>query len=109
MDRLTITEEILLLAIFRLKEDAYGVNIRQLYCDYTGKDVSFGTMYNNLSQLVKKGYVNSFKGEPTSIRGGKRKVYYQITKVGVEALQAAKELHTRLWEGLTDLAVKSNK
>ena len=48
MMKLTITEQILLLTIWRLKDDAYGVNIREKICNYTGKEVAFGTLYNNL-------------------------------------------------------------
>lgn len=106
MKKLTITEEILLLAIWRLKEKAYGVNILEIYSDYTKSDVSIGTMYNNLDQLVKKGYVVSYKGEPTSVRGGKRKVYYRITGLGIDALQAARELQDKLWDGIPDVAFK---
>jgi hypothetical protein len=52
--RLTVTEQILLLAIWRLNTEAYGVKIRELFCLYTEIDVGFGTMYNNLDQLVRK-------------------------------------------------------
>ena len=106
MKKLTITEEILLLAIWRLKEEAYGVKIMEIFCEYTKSDVSIGTMYNNLDQLVKKGYVTSYKGEPTSVRGGKRKVYYRITELGIDALQAARELQNKLWDGIPEVAFK---
>lgn len=100
MKRLTTNEEILLMSIWRLKDEAYGVKIRKMFCGYTGTDVGFGTLYNNIDQLVKKGYVVSFKGEPTAKRGGKRKVYYKITNRGLESLQAAHALHNKLWEGI---------
>ena len=57
-----------------------------------------------LEQLVKKDYVISYKGEPTAVRGGKRKVYYKITETGLEALRASKELQEKLWEGITEIA-----
>jgi DNA-binding PadR family transcriptional regulator len=103
--KLTITEQILLLTLWRLKDEAYGVKIREMVCDYTSRDVAFGTLYNNLDQLIKKGYATSYKGEPTAVRGGKAKVYYQITKEGKKALQAARELQEKLWDGIPEFAV----
>ncbi|MCP4725878.1 MAG: PadR family transcriptional regulator [bacterium] len=105
MKRLTITEEILLLTIWRLKDDAYGVTIRDRICEYYDSDVGFGTLYNNLDQLVKKGYVKAEKGEPSPVRGGKRKVYYSITKEGLQSLKNARELHNKLWDGVPDYAL----
>ena len=107
--KLTLNEQILLLSILRLEDEAYGVKLREMVCDYTGKDVAFGTLYNNLDQLIKKGYAVSFKGEPTAVRGGKAKVYYQITKEGIEALQAAKELQERLWDGIPGMVIGKGK
>ena len=107
--KLTLNEQILLLSILRLEDEAYGVKLREMVCEYTGKDVAFGTLYNNLDQLIKKGYAVSFKGEPTAVRGGKAKVYYQITKAGMQALQAAKELQERLWDGIPELAMTRGK
>ena len=109
MNKVTITEQILLLAIWRLKDDAYGVKIRELVCEYTNSDVGFGTLYNNLDQLVKKRYVKSFKGEPTAVRGGKRKVYYKITELGMEALQFARELQNKLWDGIPEYVFMKEK
>ncbi len=102
MKILTINEEILLMGIWKLGENAYGVKIMEFYSDATGREVSFGTLYNNLDQLVKKEYVVSVKGEPTAVRGGKRKVYYTITEIGREALGRARELHRKIWEGVAE-------
>ena len=104
MNKLTITEQVLLIVIWKLKEEAYGVKIRDLFCTYTQSDVGFGTLYNNLEQLVRKGYTITFKGEPTPIRGGKRKVYYKISDLGIKALQASRELQNRLWDDIPELA-----
>jgi len=102
--KVTITEQILLLTIWRLGEDAYGFKIRELVSDYTKKEIAFGTLYNNMDQLIKKGYAVSHKGESTAVRGGKRKVYYKISNKGYEALQASRDLQDRLWEGVPKLA-----
>lgn len=104
MNKLTVTEQVLLLAIWKLKEEAYGVKIRELFCQYCKADVGFGTLYNNLEQLVRKGYAETFKGESTPIRGGKRKVYYKISDLGINALQNSRELQKRLWEDVPEVA-----
>ncbi len=100
MKYLTLNEEILLLTIWRLKNDAYGVSIREEYSRATGKNIVMGTMYNSLDYLVKKGYVITEKGEPTAERGGRSKIYYRVTKSGLEALKKAKELHDSVWESI---------
>ena len=107
--KLTITEQMLLLTIWRLDEEAYGFKIREKLSEYSNKDIAFGTVYNNLDQLIRKGYAVSFKGEPTAIRGGKRKVYYRITDEGLGALQAARELQNKLWDGIPDFAFMRGK
>jgi len=104
MSKLTIIEQILLLVIWKLKEEAYGVKIRELFCEYSQTDVGFGTLYNNLEQLVRKGYTSTFKGESTPIRGGKRKIYYKISDLGINALQISRELQNKLWENVPELA-----
>ncbi len=107
LKRLTINEEILLLSIWRLGEDAYGVPIRDKILETTDNDVGMGSLYNNLEQLVKKGYVFSVRGEPTAVRGGKRKVYYRVTDLGLGALNDARNLHQQLWSGVPEFALES--
>ena len=104
MKKLTVNEEIFLIAIWHLKDDAYGVKIRKKIRELTGSSILFGTLYNTLDYLVKKGYVETKKGEPTSQRGGHNKVYYLITKEGSAALKKARELHKKLWEDIPDYA-----
>ena len=100
MGRLTVNEEMFLISIWHLKDDAYGVKIRKKIADLTGINVFLGTLYNTLEQLIRKGYVSSRKGEPTSQRGGHNKVYYSLTNEGLKALTEARELHEKLWSSL---------
>ena len=100
MKRLTINEQIFLISIYRLKDDAYGVKIRKKIMALTGSSILFGTLYNTLDALVKKGYVVTRKGEPTAQRGGQNKVYYSLTREGRIALQRARELQESLWVGM---------
>jgi DNA-binding PadR family transcriptional regulator len=100
MKRLTLNEQIYLIAIYLMNEEAYGVKIRKKITDMTGRTILFGTLYNSLDALVKKGYVKTRRGEPTSQRGGQNKVYYSLTKDGIQALQKARELQESLWIGM---------
>ncbi len=105
MKDLTKFEEILLVTIWRLKNQAYGVQIRQLVSKVTQKSFTFGNLYSVLGQLQRKGYVSRSYGEPTPERGGKRKIIFSITKTGLEALRSARELNESLWEGISELAL----
>ena len=97
MKRLTLNEQIFLIAIWLLKEEAYGVKIRKKITELTGSSILFGTLYNTLDYLVKKNYVSTKKGEPTSQRGGHNKVFYSVTEDGKLALQKARSLQESLW------------
>lgn len=104
MKELTKVEEMLLLAIWRLKDDAYGVKIRRYVSGITGKEFTYGNLYSALSQLAKKKYVQKTLGEPTPDRRGRRKIYYTLSPSGVKALKAAREMNQRMWEGISDYA-----
>lgn len=97
MDHLTVTEQIYLIAIWHLKDQAYGVKIRDKIIEISGKTMVFGTLYNNLDTLVKKGYVTTVKGRPGPNRGGNIKVFYNLTGIGKEALKISRELQDSLW------------
>lgn len=104
MELLTLHEQILLLTIWRLGENAYGVSIREKVVKMTKKNIVYGTLYNSLDKLVKKGFVVTRKGEPTHERGGRSKIYYTLSDDGLAALQQAKELQSSLWDGVPDFA-----
>ena len=93
-------EEIVLLAILRLHQNAYGVNIRREIETETGRTTSVGAVYTTLERLEKKGYLSSRQGEATAERGGRAKRYFEIEGAGAEALNqtmiARKRLLTRV-------------
>jgi len=103
MKEITVLEEILLTTIFRLGEDAYGVSIRQKVSEITKKEIIYGTLYNTLDQLLRKGYVRKRQGKPTPQRGGRSKIFYNLTVKGIKALQDARDLHQKIWDGIPDL------
>jgi len=106
MKYLSRQEEILLLAIWKLKDNAYGVTIRELVSKRTKKYWSIGAIYDILDRLSMKRYVTTVIGEPTAERGGKSKRFYQITKEGYEALEEVKSIQETMWQDLPKPAYK---
>lgn len=102
MGILTRKEEIIMIAIWKLGGDAYGVSIRDKVIELSNQNIVYGTLYNSLEYLIRKGYVSSRKGDPTPERGGKSKTIYSMTPEGEIALQKTKELNEQLWEGMPD-------
>jgi PadR family transcriptional regulator len=80
-------EQLVLLAIARLGDAAYGVAVRREIVTRTRRDLSFGSVYTILSRLEEKGLVSSHLGDPTPERGGRRKKHYAISAAGRRALQ----------------------
>ena len=80
-------EQLVLLALLRLGDDAYGVTVHQEIQERTGRTMSFATIYTTLSRLEGKGFVASFVGDPTPERGGRAKKHFELTATGKQALQ----------------------
>lgn len=97
-------EELVLLAILFLREEAYGVKIRQVLESHTQRPVSIGSVYTTLDRLEQKGYVSSYLGDATAERGGKAKRFFEVEGGGAEALNHAISTRRRLMSGIeTDL------
>jgi PadR family transcriptional regulator PadR len=93
-------EHIILLALLRLGENAYGMTVRRDIEERTGRNLSIGAVYATLERLEAKGYVSSFTGEPTSERGGRAKRYFRIEANGRQALHASHETIRKMSVGL---------
>lgn len=104
METLSKQEEIILLAVWRLKDNAYGITIRKYLKKATGKNISIGGIYVPLDRLVRKDYLKSYYGDSTPERGGMSKRYYNLTPEGLEALKKAKRVHDKLWDSLPQLS-----
>lgn len=100
MKLLTRTEEMILLAIWRLGEEAYCVPILDQLKEVSGKNWTLGSIYITLHRLEKRHYVESELGTPTAERGGKSKRFYTVTSSGVEALRATHRVEKAMWEGI---------
>jgi PadR family transcriptional regulator PadR len=93
-------EQVVLLAILRLDEGAYGVSIRSEIAECTGREPAPGALYTTLDRLESKGLVTSRTGDPTPARGGRTKRYYTVSKRGVEAVLRAQRGYQKLMQGL---------
>ena len=103
MRELTKAEETLLLTILRLKDNAYGVAIKQHIQKTTGKALPYGTLYFILEQLTRKGYVKRFTGESKPERGGRSRIYYTLTFEGNSTLKHAYSMQQKIWKGYAEL------
>jgi PadR family transcriptional regulator PadR len=99
-------EEIILLSIWRLQDNAYGITILEEVARATGKAWLTGSIYASLSRLLKRGLVASSEGDPTPERGGRRKIFYRLTSKGRETLLEIERIHSLAWSGLPDLEAK---
>lgn len=101
---LTRIEELLLLTVWRLQADAYGLSIRRQVSRLLGRKVSVGAVYIPLERLAKRGFLATWESEPTAKRGGRRKRFYKLTPKGLAALNTVKRIHEQAWSGLPELA-----
>jgi PadR family transcriptional regulator PadR len=103
MKLLSRIEEIILLSIWRLDDNAYGMTIREEVIKITGKKWLLGAIYGPLGRLYKNKYVYTLKGDPSPERGGRSKMYYRLTKDGIKALKEIQYINSIVWEGIKDL------
>ena len=93
-------EHLILLALVRLPDEAYGVTIKDEIEARTGRELYIGAVYTALARLEKNGYVVAEIGEPTAKRGGRRKKYYQLAAPGRDALRQSQLALRGMSEGI---------
>jgi PadR family transcriptional regulator PadR len=99
-------EQIVLLAIVRLRDDAYGVPIRREIEKRTGRSLTVGALYRTLDRLEEKCYVCSWFSDPVPERGGRSKRYFKVESLGMRALRESRQALTAMWEGLDEQAAR---
>lgn len=104
--RLGEFEEVILLLVGIMDEEAYAFKLAEEFMSQTGRAASIGSVHSTLSRLETKGFLTSEMGDPSAIRGGRRKRIYKITAEGQRALQAAKDLRMSLWSQLSGFSLK---
>jgi PadR family transcriptional regulator, regulatory protein PadR len=91
-------EELVLLTIVNLDKDAYGVGIKEDIEERGKRSISIGALHTTLTRLEEKGYIKSWMGDPTQVRGGRRKRFFEVTHRGKVELHNMKSLRDDLWK-----------
>jgi DNA-binding PadR family transcriptional regulator len=95
-------EQMVLAAVLRLGEDAWGAAILSEIEAHAGRHVSSGSLYVTIDRLERKGLVETWLGDSTPERGGRRKRYVRVTRKGLEAVAEVREALLSLWSGIED-------
>lgn len=93
-------EQLVLLALMRLGDEAYGMTVRREIADRTGREVTIGAVYATLDRMEQKALVRSRLGEPTEVRGGRARRCFTITAAGHTALEQSQRALRRMTDGL---------
>jgi DNA-binding PadR family transcriptional regulator len=99
---LTRIEEILLLVVWGLGPEAYGVRIRRRAQRVAGRRLSIGSVYVPLARLAKRGLLKAREGEPAPVRGGRRRRYYRVSPRGLHALRKTRRVTERAWKAMSE-------
>jgi PadR family transcriptional regulator PadR len=102
---LTRSEEYVLLAVWRLQDDAYSLALRKRLSQVTDQNWSLGSIYTPLERLVKRGLLSSYQTDATAARGGRPKRVYQLTALGRTRLLHTREVGEKMWSGITALTL----
>lgn len=100
-------EEVVMLTVAILTDDAYGFSIAEEIESRLQRKVSIGSLQTVLIRLEKKGFLKSELGEATKVRGGKRKRFYQVTQAGKSMLETTKEQRLGLWNAIPEFKLSS--
>ena len=93
-------EQLVMLAVLRVGEGAYGVTVQQALLRETGRDLTLATVHKTLARLEDKGLVLSRTGDPTPVRGGRRRRHFEVTSAGRATLRQALDATRRMARGL---------
>ena len=102
-------EELILLLIVMLKEEAYGLAIRRKVKEQTNRTITIGAVHGTVNRLEKKGLIESSLGGATDLRGGRRKRIFNITATGKKALQKSQDVKVNLWKQIPELSLEISK
>jgi DNA-binding PadR family transcriptional regulator len=96
-NRIREFEELVLLSVLIAFPEAYGAALQEVLAREASRNVSLGAIYTALDRLAKKGLVSSELGDPTPVRGGRRKRHYQLTSRGLEHVQRTRRVREKMW------------
>jgi len=98
-------EELILLMIVMLRDEAYGLAIRTALKEQADRTVTIGAVHGTVNRLEKKGFIQSRLGGATESRGGRRKRLFTITAYGKKVLQKSRDVKVNLWNQIPELAL----
>ena len=101
-------EHIVLLAVLRLGDDAYGVPIRDDIEQRTGRSLTVGALYRTLERLEDKGYLQSWARRSDARAGGRSKRYFKLRPLGIKTLRASRDALVAMWDGLEPLVTRGS-
>lgn len=107
MKLLTRSEEFVLLAVWRLQQDAYTLNIRERISEITSVEWSLGSIFTPLERLTRRRLLTSILSGSTPERGGRKKRIYSLTSEGKKALIRIHRVEKAMWSGLTENLIRS--
>lgn len=90
-------EELVLLSVLAAGQNAYAVSVQRILEEHADRPVTLGAIYTALDRLAQKDLVSSAFGEPTPVRGGRRKRNYELTEAGIAALKEARRIRDAIW------------
>jgi len=102
----TRLEEAILIAIWSLGKNAYGISINKWVSKITGKNYTMGALYFALDRLFRNGYVNKIAKNVSQEKGGRSRTYYSLAPKGKRALQEVRDYQISLWKEVPELAVE---
>ncbi len=106
-DHIGELEELILLLVVMLKEEAYGLAIRKALKDQANRNVTIGAVHGTVNRLESKGFIESSMGGATEERGGRRKRIFSITASGKNVLQKSRDVKVSLWQQIPELSIKN--
>ncbi len=93
-------EQLVMLAVLRLGNEAYGMTVRRELEATARRRVTIGSVYGTLERLEEKGLMTSWRGDPDPVRGGRSRRYFRVAREGERALAEARDRMGRMWEGV---------
>jgi DNA-binding PadR family transcriptional regulator len=102
-------EELVLLTVGILYDDAYGLAIVDELEKHTGRNIMISSVHKALVRLEDKGYLKSYMGGATELRGGRDKRLYTLTRAGVKVLNHSREMRNAMWKEIPKIVLEGGK
>ena len=102
-------EELILLLIILLKEEAYGLALRHALKEHAGRTVTIGAVHGTVNRLESKGFIESSMGGASELRGGRRKRVFTITAAGKSMLEKSRDAKVTLWGKIPEMSIQNIK